>query len=677
MCPIASPPFSPVESVVDVLHGVSVTDPYRWLEEQDSPRTRAWIEEQTRYARTYLDGLPGRDGIRRRIREFLAVETHDSVLKAGNRYIYRKRLAEQEQPCIYRCDGVRGDERLLLNPSDRGTGPFTSLKPRYVSEDGGLLVYEVKRGGERMGVFEILDIATGRVLPDVLPRGYLRGFAFAVDRESFYYVHEYAAEPQSCTRIVYQHVLGTNFHQDRRIFCAGEGNRIRIVLSSGEGQLAFLVYRFLEQAVADLFVWKMGSDDPPRAILRNIRGYFSLVLRHDRIFALIDSEAPNRRVVEILLDESREPRCRDIVPESSSAIHHWAVTQHLLYVSYVKNGNTEVHVFSLSGKLLGKLPLPDSCTVRLFCDGSLADDVLVECESFTKPPEILRYAPDADQFVPFAVGTAPLRSQDYAHIRTSFAAKDGTAIPIFLLGQRDVLEEGPHATIMTAYGGYGVPMTPQFSVLVSFLIERGCLFALPCTRGGVDGGGNWHSAAKRRHRQVAIDDFLSAAEWLLERRRTEPGKLAVFGGSNSGLLIASAMTQRPELFRAILCISPILDMLRYHNFDSAYVWKDEFGTAEDADDCAALLDYSPYHRVRNNTAYPAAMFVSGDADQTCNPLHARKMTARLQAANLSRNPIFLDYSPHRGHSPVLPLSERVDALTDRLAFLCDQLGVAV
>jgi prolyl oligopeptidase len=218
-------------------------------------------------------------------------------------------------------------------------------------------------------------------------------------------------------------------------------------------------------------------------------------------------------------------------------------------------------------------------------------------------------------------------------------------------------------------------MTPQFSVFVAFLMEQGCLFALPNIRGGSEFGVDWHNAAKRRNRQVAIDDFLSAAEWLIANGRTTRRDLAIFGGSNSGLLVGAALTQRPDLFRAVVCMVPMLDMLRYHLFDNAEVWVDEFGTADDPEDFPALARYSPYHQVRDGVDYPATMIVSGDADRNCNPLHARKMTARLQAANASEHPIFLDYNPFRGHSPVLPLSERVAALTDRMAFLCDQLGL--
>jgi prolyl oligopeptidase len=246
-----------------------------------------------------------------------------------------------------------------------------------------------------------------------------------------------------------------------------------------------------------------------------------------------------------------------------------------------------------------------------------------------------------------------------------------------LVGRPEVIASESHPAIMTAYGGFGVSVMPQFSVFVSYLIEHGCLFALPNIRGGSEFGAAWHKAAMRRNRQTAYDDFLSAAEWLMQTRRTSSDRLAIFGGSNSGLLVGAALTQRPDLFRAVICMVPMLDMLRYHLFDSARFWRDEYGTAEDPEDFAALVKYSPYHQVHEGVRYPATMIVSGDADRNCNPLHARKMTARLQAANSSERPIFLDYSKFRGHSPVLPLSERIEALTDRVAFLCDQLQLPV
>jgi prolyl oligopeptidase len=673
-----APPYSPVDLVTEILHGVTVTDPYRWLEDQDSPRTREWLRTQSEYARSYLDIIPGRDRIRQRIRELLDVETYDSVQVVSQRYFFRKRNQGQEQFCIYYRQGADGIDQLLIDPAERGTGPYTAVKPLRVSQDGRLLLYEVKEGGERTGRFELFDIEARRTLLDALPRGYLRGFAFAPNARGFFYVHEPCNARRPSQRAAYHHVLGTGFENDEEIFWAGEGQDLRLLIVPGREHLGFLTVYFADRSITDFFSWSIGSGSPPDPIIRHAEYKFGpMLLPNGRILAITNRGAPNFKIVEVRLRPGQDPEFVDVVPESEARIQSWAVAGAQVLVSYVRKLRTEIEVFDLAGKQLAQLPVGPDSTVRLLGSTADADEVLYEQESFTQPIKIYRYSPTSQDVSVWADRQVPFDSLKFTHRQVSFIAKDGTSIPMYLAGRRDVIESGSHPTITTSYGGYGVPMTPQFSVFVAFLMERGCLFALPNIRGGSEFGNAWHEAAKRRRRQVAFDDFISAAEWLITSGRTKPDKLAIFGGSNSGLLIAAAMTQRPDLFRAVLCMVPMLDMLRYHLFDNAHVWKDEFGTADDPDDFAALLGYSPYHNVHDRTAYPATMLVSGDSDQNCNPLHARKMTARLQAANISDFPIYLDYSPHRGHAPVLPLSERVDALTDRMAFLCEQLDLIV
>jgi prolyl oligopeptidase len=670
------PPFSPVEPVSEVLHGVTISDRYRWLEDQDSAQTRAWLEAQTEYARAYLDAIPGRKRVHERIRELLDVETSDSIQQVGQRYFFRKRLPGQEQHCIFLREGADGKDCLLIDPAERGTGEHTAVKPVRVSPDGRLLLYEVKEGGERTGTFELVDIQSRKILPDVVPRGYLRGFAFAPDSRSFYYVHEAITKPQR--RAVYHHILGTLFDDDKQIFFAGDSDKLRLSIVTGKEQLGFLVCRFLDKPETDFYLWRFGSEIPPTLLIENAGYKFGpLFMKDGRILAITDRDAPNLRIVRLRLQEGPEPEFVDVIPATDVPIQHLAVTESRIFVSYTREIKTQIVVFDLFGKPLGELPINKGETVRLAGSSSDEDELFFERESFTKPIQIYRYSPRTGEAKLWTERRVPFSSQLFSHSQVWFTARDNTRIPMFLVGRRDVLESGQHPAIMTSYGGYGVPMTPQFSVFVAFLIERGCLFALPNIRGGSEFGAEWHDAAKRRNRQVAFDDFLCAAEWMIESGRTEPQKLAIFGGSNSGLLVGAAITQRPDLFRAVVCMVPILDMLRYHLFDNAHVWKEEFGTADDPDDFTALLGYSPYHRVREGVSYPATMIVSGDADQNCNPLHARKMIARLQAANVSEHPILLDYSRHRGHSPVLPLSERIEALTDRMAFLCDQLQLPV
>jgi prolyl oligopeptidase len=664
--------------VTEVLHGVTVTDPYRWLEDQDSARTREWLAAQREYARSYLDAIPGRDRIRKRIRELLDVETYDSIQKAGQRYFFRKRLPGQEQPSIYFREGAEGTDRLLIDPAERGTGPYTAVKPLRVSPDGRLLLYEVKEGGERTGTFEILEIENRTALSDVLPRGYLRGFAFAPDSKSFYYVHELLRAKRPQYRAAYHHVLGTRFEDDFEVFCAGDDQQLRLHLVPGTHHLGFLIFHFSEKTLTEFFVWSITGGRAPEPIIRRAEYKFGPVLLQDRrILAITDRNAPNFKIVEVRMGRNQVPEFVDVVPESDAVIQNWAVIGEQIFVSYIRNLKTEVSIFDLGGRRLGQLPLDASSTIRLIDGCADADEVIFEQESFTQPIRVCKYCPTSREVRLWADRLVPFDSKEFGHEHGWFRATEGTRIPIHLVGRRDVLEGGSHPTIMTSYGGYGIPMTPQFSLFVAFLMERGCIFALPNIRGGSEFGAHWHESARRRNRQVAFDDFLSAAEWLIKTGRTPPGKLAIFGGSNSGLLVGAAITQRPDLFRAVVCMVPMLDMLRYHLFDNAHVWKEEFGTADDAEDFAALLSYSPYHNVCDRTDYPATMIVSGDSDQNCNPLHARKMTARLQAANSSALPIFLDYSRHRGHSPVLPLSERVEALTNRMAFLCDQLNLTV
>lgn len=675
--PKATLPRSPAEVVTDLLHGVAVPDPYRWLEEQNSPKTRAWLREQSLYARSYLDGIEVRDQVARRVQELVDVETYDSAQKVGTRYFFRKRMPGQQQAGIYLREGATGEDRLLVDPAAQGSGEFTAVMPLRVSPDGNLLLYEIKEGGERTARFALFDVQNGSALAEVLPRGYLRGFVFAPDSKGFYYVHEALEANTASCHAAYHHVLGSDFSGDEQVFFAGEGDHLRLQLIGGKSQLGFLVYRFVDQTYTDFYVHPFGSREATTLIIENADYSFGpLFLDDGRMLAITDRDAPNLRIVEIRPRVGEQAELRDLIPSSEFPIEKWVVTQTRILVSYVRGPKTETQIFDREGKWLDQLPAGDADTVRLASASTQEDELFLERESFTRPPQIECYSSTLGRSRLFASRPIPFDFRPYSYTQVSFTARDQQQIPMFLVGRQEVLVSGPHPTIMTSYGSGGVAMTPQFSVFTAFLMERGCLFALPSIRGGSEFGAQWHAAARRHKKRVAFDDFICATEWLIASGRTEASKLAIFGGSASGLLVGVAMTQRPELFRAVVCMVPILDMLRYHLFDHAHLWREEYGTTEDAQDFAALAGYSPYHHVREGTAYPATLIVSGDVDQNCNPLHARKMAARLQSANASDFPILLDYHPQRGHAPVLPLSERIRGLTDRLAFVCEQLGLA-
>src|SRR5208282_2445376 len=364
----------------------------RWLEDQDAPRTRAWIEEQTRYARSYLDNLPGRERIRKRIREFLAVQTYDSLQTSGDRYFFRKRLPDQEQPCIYMREDADNEDRLLVDPSERGTGKYTAVKPLRVSPDGRLLLYEVKEGGERTGSFELLEIETRKRLSDLLPRGYLRGIAFAPDCKSFYYVHEAVETKRPFYRAAYQHLLGTPASEDREIFFAGEDERIRLILVSDKKRLAFFVYWFLEKTLTDIYLQPFHRATWPELIFSKIDYSLGLRLMDDKILAITDREAPNRRIVTIRLRKNREHEWIDVVPETDTPISNWLVVGDSIYVSYRKEMIHRIFIFDLYGTKLGEIPIQSDETLRLIDGSTDSHEVLLETESFTEPIGIFRYS---------------------------------------------------------------------------------------------------------------------------------------------------------------------------------------------------------------------------------------------------------------------------------------------
>jgi prolyl oligopeptidase len=672
-------PSTPVDPVTDILHGIPVTDPYRWLEDQNSPQTRHWLEEQNAYARAYLDSLPGREQIKSRIEELLAVEVISEPWKVGNRYFYLKRTARSEQPAIMIREGETAEERVLVNPADIDTTGATAVNILAISANGNMLAYSVRQGGEDSHAVEFIDVGKRKKLSDHLTRGFCRGLAFSADREGFYYSHEAIGPSSSRWRAVFWHAFGTGNHEDRPVFFGGEDLKLRLVLfSSPSGKRLGYYKRYLmDPPKIDFLIQDISAGAPPQSIVEQLEGLFFPIILEDELFALTDRKAPNGRVVKIHLNKPEFENWREIIPESDSRIQNLAVVGESIFLTSVKDLATQIQIFDLSGNNEGKIRLPSTGTASLFPCRVDSDTIFCRFTSFAHHPSILRYCPRTSEQDIWASSQIEFDPSSVEIDQVRYPSKDGTEIPMFLVRSKGHRATGPLPTFLTGYGGFGKSLTPQFTAYATYLIEQGCLFAVANLRGGSEFGPAWHLAAKRERRQTAINDFIAAAEWLLTERYSTLGRLAIGGGSNAGLLVAAALTQRPDLFRAAICLGPILDMLRYHLFDFADGWIDEFGSAETEGDFNALYGYSPYHRVQVNVAYPAVMLISGDADTRCNPMHARKMAARLQAATTSEYPILLDYRPHWGHTPVQGLTRRIAALTDRLAFLCHELGLDV
>ena len=675
---LITPPFTVTQPVTEVLHGVQIVDPYRWLEEQSSQATREWIAEQTAYSQQYFNAIPGRPRLKKRVEELLAVRHYSSPRKVGERCFFLKREAHQEQPVLMMREGESAEEIVLLDPMQMTGSVRTAIRILAISRTGRLLAFSAREDGRDYAPIGVLDVDHRRILDDSLPAGICGGLEFSEDQRGFYYVHRALDSPRPHYHAVLWHKLGTPFEDDSEIFFLSEEPDLHLAIVGAPSSQVFLYRTAVLQDVmrCDYYIHDLQKGGKPRKIVEDISAFFHPFFVGNQLLAFTDFQAPNRRIVAIDLKNPAPANWQTIVPEEKFPLMQFAIAGDLLCLVYLEGLADRGKIFDLTGRKRGELTTPSEGTLQLCWQPAPTDTLFYEFSSFGYPPRIMEYRPFAN--------TRELDPQSlFPHLstveikRVRYPSKDGTLVPMSLVAKKQDHTDRPRPVFLTAYGGFGTSMTPRFTVLGTILMELGCIFAVANVRGGEEFGKEWHDAAKRHKRQTAIDDFLSATEWLLTEHIAEPGRIAIGGGSNAGLLIGAALTQRPDLFRAALCLGPLLDMLRYHKFDLAKYWIDEFGSADIADDFHALYSYSPYHRAQDHIAYPAVMFVSGDADTRCNPMHARKMAARLQAANSSRHPILLDYKPTWGHVPVQPLSARMDALTDRLLFLCHELDLNI
>jgi len=678
---VDAPPPTPVEPVTEILHGIEITDPYRWLEDQNSPQTRKWLEEQAAYTRGYFAAIPDRERIRTRVRDLLALkEVISEPWNVGNRYFFLKRQEDREQPVIVMRDGLFGPETVLVDPAQRGSGNSIAVSIATISADGRFLAYSVRQGGTDHSSLEILDVERGTVLPDRLPEGFCTGIAFAPDGTGFYYSHRELHDPHPNYRAAFGHRFGTERSQDRETFFAGdEPNLFLGILDSPEAKLlAYAVFFTGKPPRTSVYLQEMSSEPAEaRLVVQRIEGCFVPVFVCGQLLAYTDFAAPNFRIVRIDSVHPGPSHWHDVVPESDKRIQQFAVAGEQVFVTRIDRFSTKIEAFGLDGKRREGIPSPSDGTIDLLNRTTATEKLFYAYTSISKPAAVYCYDARREDVLTWNEANALGDPSAIAVEETAYTSTDGTSVPLFLGARKDLLRSGPLPTFLTGYGGFGSCVTPRFTAFATFLMEQGFLFAVPALRGGSELGEQWHRAGKRENRQNSFSDFVAAAEWLTREQRSISGRIAIGGGSNAGLLVGAAITQRPDLFCAAICLGPLLDMARYHLFDFAAGWADEYGSPEDQKGFQSLLAYSPYHHVLDRVAYPAVLLISGDADTRCNPMHARKMAARLQAATSSTRPVLLDYKPAWGHTPVQPFSTKIEALTDRLAFVCHELGVHV
>jgi len=667
------PPATRKDDVVEQIHGVSVADPYRWLEDQQSPETRAWIEAEDKCTDAVLSAIPGRAEITKRLTELMRVDTVGLPVERGGMYFFAKRGANQELFVTYKRKGLDGPDEVLIDPHPLSADHSTSAALRAVSRDGMLAAYGIRAGGRDEVTIHFIDAQTGKDLADSLPVGDYFSIAIEPSKQGVYYT----LQGVQGTRL-FHHKMGTDASTDEVVFGKGYGrDKILSAQLSADGRdLLITVIYGSGSTRSELYFKDLQTGGAVQPIVNDLDSLFFGEAEDGQVYIDTNWNAPHWHVYRADLAHPARENWKKIVPESDATIESVALTGGKVLARYVRDAVSEVKIFDADGKPYGTVPLPGLGTVSGISSRWDSSEFFFSFDSFNVPASVYRYDLGKRAAEIWAAPKVPIEKNAYSVEQVWYTSKDGTRVPMFLFYKKGLVRDGARPTLLTGYGGFDLNSAPRFDPSATFWVERGGVYAVANLRGGGEFGEAWHHAGMMEKKQNVFDDFIAAAEWLVSNHYTNPQKLAIEGGSNGGLLVGAALTQKPNLFRAVVCGYPLLDMVRYHKFMQGPFWVPEYGSSEDAAQFKYLYAYSPYHNVKDGAKYPAVLFITGDGDTRVAPLHARKMAARLQAAASSEpgRPILLQYDTKSGHSGGRPLNKQIEEDTDILSFLSLELG---
>ena len=671
------PPNTVPKPVTDDVHGTQITDPYRWLEDGKSPETRAWIDEQMQYTENYLSQVKILPDIAGELAKLLKVEEYTVPTERNGNYFFTKRLPEENQPSIYVRHGLHGEDERLVDADNLSPDHNTSVTIDDISKDGNLLAYGVRSGGADEESVHFLDLAKKANLDDQLPSARYFGMSITPDKQGVYY-----SRVDDAGSVVYYHKLGSPASGDQLIFgktfegeTLGPMQLIGAGITENERYLLIFVEHGVPAKRADIYAKDLRKPDSPvRKVIHGIDNRFNAVNYGDDLYVMTDYKAPNYQVVKVAIDSPDPANWKTIVPEGKDVISGLSTADGKLFVSGLHDVTSQTRIFSLAGKQVGEITYPTLGTASDVSGREDSTTAFYSFESFTVPPTIYHYDVKSGKAEVFARPKVPFDSQDYEVKQVFYNSKDGTRVPMFISSKKGVPHDGHTPTLMYAYGGFLVSLTPRWSPRYAWWMEHGGYIAQPNLRGGGEYGEKWHEAGMFEHKQNVFDDFFAAAQYLFDQKFTDAPHLAIRGGSNGGLLMGAAITQHPEMFGAISCGYPLLDMIRFQNFLVGKWWTSEYGSSDNADQFAYLLKYSPYQNVHEGTRYPAIMFTTGDSDTRVDPLHARKMTAMVQRDNVNNRPVLLHYQTVSGHSAGVSVTQAVTDLSDDIAFLWNEVS---
>lgn len=678
-------PVSQTLDQVDDYHGTQVADPYRWLEDPDAPETQAWVEAQNQLTFDFLGKISVRDRLQQRLTQLWNFEKYGIPFQEGDRYFYFKNDGLQNQSVLYTLKTLEDEPEVLLDPNTLSEDGTVALAGLSISQDGKYLAYGLSTSGSDWQEWKVRQVATGQDLTDHIQWVKFSGAAWSNDGQGFFYSRY--DEPNEKTKLedvnyfqkLYYHKLGTPQAEDVLIYERPDQKEWGFSGGVSEDGKYLVISVWLGTDSRNLLFYK-DLTDPEAAVVELIGEFeaeFSFIDNEaSRFWLRTNLEAPKGRVIAIDLTRPDRAAWQEVIPEAAETLEGVGLLNHQFVASYLKDAQDQVKIFDLDGNFLRQVSLPGIGSVGGFGGKRTDTETFYSFTSFTTPTTIYRYNMVTGESQLFRQPQVDFNPAEYETNQVFYASKDGTQVPMFIVHKKGLVRDGNNPTYLYGYGGFGISLTPSFSVSLLVWLEMGGIYAVPALRGGGEYGEDWHQAGTKLKKQNVFDDFIAAAEWLIANQYTNPSKLAISGGSNGGLLVGACMTQRPELFGAALPAVGVLDMLRFHKFTIGWAWTSEYGSPENPEEFQVLYSYSPLHNLKSGTAYPATLITTADHDDRVVPAHSFKFAAALQAAHQGEAPVLIRIETKAGHGAGKPTTKLIEESADKWAFLVRVLQIA-
>ena len=670
---------------VDELHGVRVPDPYRWLEDdvRQSKDVADWVEAQNEVTSAYLAAIPQREAIKKRLTELWNYEKFGAPFKAGGRYFYFKNDGLQNQSVLYKLESLTSEPVALIDPNVWSKDGTVALGGTSFSDDGRFVAYSVADAGSDWNTWRIIEVETGRLLADELKWVKFSGASWTPDNKGFFYGRYdeppagAAFQKTNLNQQVFYHRIGTSQSDDVLVYKRPDeptwGFRARV---TEDGRyLVIEIWKGTDHKYRILYKDLTEPYGMPVDLIDNFEREYSFIGNEGPVFFFqTDLDAPRKRVVGI--DIHKPANIREVVPQSTETLIGVDIVANMFVATYLKDAKTQVKMFSLDGSFVREVEFPGIGSAAGFGGKRTDTETFYSFSSFATPPTIFRYDMLTGKSTKLRQAQVKFNPDDYTVEQVFYPSKDGTKVPMFITFKKGMKLDGTNPTLLYGYGGFSISLTPSFSIARIGWLEQGGVLAVPNLRGGGEYGEEWHKAGTKLNKQNVFDDFIAAAEWLIDRKYTSRAKLAIQGGSNGGLLVGACMTQRPELFGACLPAVGVMDMLRFHKFTAGRFWVDDYGSADNEDEFKGLIAYSPYHNLKPRSKYPATMVTTADTDDRVVPGHSFKFAARLQTCQTGDTPTLIRIETRAGHGAGKPTAKLIEEVADQWAFLAKNLGMS-